>query len=219
MIVENSVSEIIPLANGESSSSEDVDSDLELIREGSAKVKIKQVPRRCNKDDGLSRANVMKKEINLFTGIAYISGGMIGSGIFITPNRILSLTHSFGLTLIVWVVGSIMATLAALCYIELALVVKKSGADYSYIKEAYSFRKKHWSLELLGSVLAYMYFWTSTIIVRASSLAIIALTSARYLIRPFYINCNDLPEKAVVLLALVLLGMLAICLVEHSSIS
>ena len=101
-------SEVDTFANGESDN--DLDSDLELIKEGSARVKMKQVLQRCSKKDEPSGTNEMKKEINLFSGTAYIVGGMIGSGIFITPNRILALTHSFGLTLIVWVVGSIMAT-------------------------------------------------------------------------------------------------------------
>ena len=210
-------SDVDTFANGESSVSDnDLDSDPELIKEGSARVKMKQVLQRCSKEDEPSGTNEMKKEINLFSGTAYIVGGMIGSGIFITPNRILALTHSFGLTLIVWVLGSIMATLAALCYIELALVVRKSGAEFSYIKEAYSFKKKHWSLELLGSILAYMFIWTNTFVIRASSLAIISLTSARYLVRPFYIGCNDLPEKAVVLIALAILGMLASCLTSFT---
>ena len=207
--MEDENSELVTSANGESIASEDdVDSEVELVKEVSTKIMIKQVLQKFRKDDEPSGDNAMKKEINLITGIAYIAGGMIGSGIFITPNGILAHTHSFGLSLIVWVLGSVMATLAALCYIELALVVRKSGAEFSYIKEAYSFRKKHWSLELLGSILAYMFFWTSTLVVRAPSLAIISLTSARYLVRPFYIGCNDLPEKAVILLALALLGML-----------
>ena len=91
--------------------------------------------------------------------------------------------------------------IGGLCYIELGLLVKKCGADYSYIKEAYSFKKKHWIFEILGSPLAFFYLWASILVTRSASIAIICLTSARYLIRPFYIDCNKLLEKSVVFLA------------------
>ena len=150
--------------------------------------------------------NVLKKEINVFTGVAYIVGGIIGSGIFITPSIVLTLTHSFGLSMVVWILGGIIAILGGLCYIELGLLVKKCGAEYSYIKEAYSFKKKHWIFEVLGSLLAFSYLWSSILVIRSASIAVICLTSARYLIRPFYIDCDELPEKSVVLLALAIVG-------------
>ena len=149
---------------------------------------------------------VLKKEINLFTGVAYVAGGIIGSGIFITPSSVLRLTHSFGLSMVIWTLGGVMAILGGLCYIELALLVRKSGAEYNYLKEAYSFRKKHWTLELLGSLLAFAYFWTSVLVIRSSSLAVVCLTSAHYMVRPFYLNNEELPEKAVALLALMIVG-------------
>jgi len=201
--------ELVAVLDGAVSSDSEggIGSDVDLIRRSSGGARVKQALQRwCKSEQSGSEDSEMKKEINLFSGVAYIAGGMIGSGIFITPNRILTLTHSFGLTLIVWVLGAVMAALSALCYIELALVVKKSGAEYNYIKEAYSFKKKHRSLELLGSVMAYMYMWTSTLVLRPSSIAIITLTSARYLVRPFFLGCEELPEKAVTLLALALIG-------------
>ena len=201
--------ELLTITEGGAFSDSEDGSDVDLIKRSSgARAKRALLQRCCESEEepGKER-NGMKKEINLFSGVAYVAGGMIGSGIFITPNRILELTRSFGLTLIVWVIGAVMAMLSALCYLELVLVVKKSGLEYSYIKESYSFKKKHWSHELLGSVLAYMYLWSSTLIVRPSSIAIITLTSARYLVRPFFIDCEELPEKAVVVLALALMGM------------
>ena len=153
-----------------------------------------------------SRGTVLKKDINLFTGVAYVAGGIIGSGIFITPSSVLRLTHSFGLSMVIWTLGGVMAILGGLCYIELALLVRKSGAEYNYLKEAYSFRKKHWTLELLGSLLAFMYFWTSALLIRSSSLAVICLTSAHYMVRPFYLNNEELPNKTVVLLAITILS-------------
>ena len=153
-----------------------------------------------------SEEPALKSEISLLPAVAYIAGGIIGSGIFITPKSVLMLTHSFGVSMIIWVIGGVMAILGGLCYTELSLLIRKSGGEYNYLKEAYSFNKKHWTLEVLSSLLAFTYFWSSTFIVRCSSLAIISLTVGRYMVRPFYIGCDELPEKAAVLLALAVIG-------------
>ena len=150
--------------------------------------------------------NVLKKEINVFTGVAYVVGSIIGSGIFITPRSILTSTHSFGLSMVVWILGGIISIMGGLCYIELGLLVKKSGAEYNYIKEAYSFKEKHWIFVALGSLMSFSYLWASIFVIRSAAIGIICLTSARYLIRPFYIDCDELPEESVVLLALAILG-------------
>ncbi len=162
--------------------------------------------------DGYPKNNVatrpsLKKEINFVTAVAYVIGSIIGSGIFFAPRNVLLYTRSFGLSLVVWLLGGVVVFLAALCYIELALVVRKSGADYSYLKEIYSFKGKHWVLNEIGSLLAFLYCWSSVWITRPSSLAIGCLTSARYLVRPVYIDCEEIPaERAVTLIALSILG-------------
>lgn len=147
----------------------------------------------------------LKKELTLFLGVAYVVGGIIGSGIFITPRTILCRTGSFGLTLIVWVIGGVIAMGGGICYIELSLLIKKSGAEFSFIKEAYSFRRK---MEALGSFLSFLFLWSSMCVIRASSIALITLTCARYLIRPFFIDCESIPESAVKLLSLAIMSML-----------
>ena len=153
-----------------------------------------------------SEDHALKSELNLLSAVAYISGGIIGSGIFITPGSVLLMTHSFGVSMIIWVIGGVIAIFGGLCYTELSLLIRKSGGEYNYLKEAYSFNKKHWTLEVLSSLLAFSYFWSSTFIVRCSSLAIVSLTAGRYMVRPFYIGCDELPENAVVFLALAVLG-------------
>ena len=146
--------------------------------------------------------NTLKKEINLFSAVGYVVGGIIGSGIFITPKTILCLTGSFGLSLVVWVIGGVIAAAGGLCYVELGLLIRKSGGEYSYLKEAYSFRNKYKVFEVLGSLLSFVFVWGSMLIIRPSSVAIIALTCARYLVRPFYIDCETVPIAPVKLLTL-----------------
>ena len=111
-----------------------------------------------------------------------------------------------------------MAMAGGLCYVELGLLIRKSGGEYSFIKEAYSFKKKHKVLELLGSSLSFLFLWCTVFVVRSSSIAIITLTSAEYLIRPFYINCNsNIPNSAVKLISLALIGKCTMtCLMSNN---
>lgn len=154
--------------------------------------------------------NVLKKELTLFSGTMYVVGNIIGSGIFITPRDILSLSGSFGLSLVLWIIGGILAVGGGLCFIELSLLIKKSGGEYCFLKEAYSFKKKYKIFEVFGGLLGFLFIWCSLFVIRASALAIIVLTCAQYLLRPviFFMGCDHTraPESAVKLLSLALLG-------------
>ncbi len=166
--------------------------------------KTSSVEPSSEKDD---QKNVLKKEITLSTGIAYLVGGTIGSGVFVTPRSILLLSHSFGLSMVVWILGGMIAMFAGLCYIELGLLIGKSGVEYNFLKEAYTFKSKHWLLSMLGEVLAFMYLWAMILMVRASSMAVVCLTSARYLVRPFFLE-EDMPEEWVTLTAIAIISEL-----------
>ena len=81
----------------------------------------------------------LKKDISLLSMIAFVIGLTIGSGIFITPTNVLKYSGSFGMALIVWIVGAFIAVAGGLCYCELGLLLKNSGGEYWYLKEAYNF--------------------------------------------------------------------------------
>lgn len=66
----------------------------------------------------------------------------------------------------------------ALCYAELGTMVTKSGGEYSYFIEAY------------GPIVAYLYSWTTVMVLKPSSLAIITLSLAEYASTPFYLGCT-----------------------------
>ena len=144
------------------------------------------------------------------SGIGFVVGALIGSGIFITPSHILDLTGSFGLSMVCWVFGAIVALAGALCYLELGMLVRKSGGEYAILLEAYSFRKKNPWVEMLGSLVSFLFTWTTVFVLRGASASIISLACARYLTRPFFIGC-DVPESVVKLLALAVLSMFACC--------
>lgn len=157
------------------------------------------------KEDSPDAKVTLMKELTVLSGVAFVTGNLIGSGIFITPNKILMNTGSFGMTLVTWVLGAFIALAGALCYVELCVVVRKSGGEYPILLMAYSFKKKNKWVELLGRVIAFLFTWTSVFVIRSVSPSIILLTCARYLSRPFYIDC-EVPREVVTVLALFVLG-------------
>ena len=148
----------------------------------------------------------LKREITPLSGIGFVVGQLIGSGIFITPSNILGYTGSFGLSIVCWIIGAVVALAGALCYFELGLLVRKAGGDYAILLEAYSFRKKNRWVEMLGSLVSFLYTWTNVLLLRGVAVSIITMTCARYLTRPFFIGC-EVPEAAVKLVALAALRM------------
>uniref|UniRef100_A0A3P8VX95 b(0,+)-type amino acid transporter 1 n=1 Tax=Cynoglossus semilaevis TaxID=244447 RepID=A0A3P8VX95_CYNSE len=124
------------------------------------------------------KPTVLQKDVGLVSGICLIVGSMIGSGIFISPKSVLLYSGGVGPCLLIWASCGLVATLGALCYAELGTMITKSGGDYSYIMEAF------------GPVVAYLYSWTTVIVLKPSALAIITLSLAEYAIAPFYPGCT-----------------------------
>uniref|UniRef100_A0A6Q2YLQ3 b(0,+)-type amino acid transporter 1 n=1 Tax=Esox lucius TaxID=8010 RepID=A0A6Q2YLQ3_ESOLU len=138
-------------------------------------------------------------DVGLVSGISLIVGTMIGSGIFISPKAVLLTTGAVGPCLCVWAACGVLATLGALCYAELGTMITKSGGEYSYLMEAF------------GPVVAYLYSWTTVIILKPSSFAIISLSFAEYASTPFYPGCTP-PMVVTKCLATAFIIVLVNCL-------
>ncbi|XP_028733599.1 B(0,+)-type amino acid transporter 1 [Peromyscus leucopus] len=130
----------------------------------------------------------LQKEVGLLSGICIIVGTIIGSGIFISPKSVLANTESVGPCLIIWAACGILATLGALCFAELGTMITKSGGEYPYLMEAF------------GPIPAYLFSWTSLIVMKPSSFAIICLSFSEYVCAAFYSGCKP-PDVVVKLLA------------------
>ncbi|XP_071377694.1 b(0,+)-type amino acid transporter 1 [Centroberyx affinis] len=149
------------------------------------------------------RATVLQKEVGLVSGISLIVGTMIGSGIFISPKAVLLYSGAVGPCLLVWAACGVLATLGALCYAELGTMITKSGGEYPYLMEAF------------GSLLAYLYSWTTVMVLKPSSFAIITLSFAEYASAPFYPGCTP---PVVVTKCLSAAAIMLIVIVNCSSV-
>jgi len=140
----------------------------------------------------------LDKTLGVLGGIGLVVGSIIGSGIFLSPKGVILNTGSVGLSLIVWVLCGLCALFGALCYVELGTAIPKSGAEYSYLFEAFK-------ASPLGAVLAFLYAWTATLIIRPSAVAIIAMIFAEYVSKPFY-DSEEIPIWVIKLVAFGCIG-------------
>ncbi|KAJ1149454.1 hypothetical protein NDU88_002262 [Pleurodeles waltl] len=134
--------------------------------------------------DGQREPLRMKRRIGLFSAVSLVAGSMIGSGIFMTPQRMLAYMGSIGGSLTVWAAGGLVTMLGALCYAELGTTIPESGGNYTYL------------LRNIGPLPAFLYIYLTVFLRRPSSTAAISLSFAHYVVKPFYPGCPS-PEIAV----------------------
>uniref|UniRef100_A0A8C5J935 b(0,+)-type amino acid transporter 1 n=1 Tax=Junco hyemalis TaxID=40217 RepID=A0A8C5J935_JUNHY len=126
----------------------------------------------------------LQKQVGLISGICMIVGTIIGSGIFVSPKSVLANVEAVGPCLTIWAACGVLATLGALCFAELGTMITKSGGEYPYLMEAF------------GPIPAFLFSWTSLLVTKPSSFAIICLSFAEYASAPFYPGCD--PPQAVI---------------------
>lgn len=137
--------------------------------------------------DTSKRPIELERQIGLSNGVAIIVGIIVGSGIFVTPKKVLEEAGSEGASLIVWLVSGVLALLGALSFAELGTSVGESGGDYSYIRLAF------------GPLVAFLYLWITVLIILPCSNAISALTFAKYLLKviDFFLTASSYDADSI----------------------
>lgn len=111
-----------------------------------------------------------------------VSGSMIGSGIFIVSADIARSVGSSGYLLLVWILSSVMTTIVALSYGELAGMMPRAGGQYVYLRESYN--------PLVG----FLFGWTQFSVIQTGSIAAVAVAFAKFVavFLPFFSTENRL---------------------------
>lgn len=97
-----------------------------------------------------------------------VVGGVIGSGIFLTPAAIARQTGSATEVLAAWAIGGAVALIGALCYAELGARRPQAGGGYVYLRESF------------GLVVAFVYGWNLLVVNHSGALAAVATVFVQY---------------------------------------
>ncbi|MCL4540472.1 MAG: amino acid permease [Bacteroidetes bacterium] len=111
----------------------------------------------------------LANRLGLPTAIAVVVGSIIGSGIFLVPQKIALTLGDAGWIIAVWVFGGLLSLAGALTNAEIAGMIPAAGGQYVYFREIYN------------DFIAFLYGWTTFIVYQTGSIAAIAVAFAKYL--------------------------------------
>ncbi|HEY6063775.1 MAG TPA: amino acid permease, partial [Chitinophagaceae bacterium] len=110
----------------------------------------------------------LARKIGLWSATTIVIGSVIGSSIFMKPA---TMAHQLGspvMIIIVWVVAGIISMFGAMAYAELGTMFPETGGQYVYLRYAF------------GDFIAYLYGWSSIMVVNTAAIAAIAFVCASY---------------------------------------
>ena len=108
------------------------------------------------------------RRVGPWSAAMVVIGGVIGSGIFLTPASIARQTGSSEEQLLAWVIGGVIALIGALCYGELGARRPQAGGGYVYLRESF------------GLLIAFLYGWMLLVADHSGSIAAVSLAFVQY---------------------------------------
>jgi APA family basic amino acid/polyamine antiporter len=87
------------------------------------------------------------RSLSLLDSILLLTGGIIGSGIFLTAQDVAANTRTPLLFLAIWIIGMVITMLACFAFAEMGAMFPHAGGQYVYMREAY------------GEFVAFLYGW------------------------------------------------------------
>jgi APA family basic amino acid/polyamine antiporter len=135
----------------------------------------------------------LARRLGSFDATMLVMGGIIGSGIFVTPAEVARHVGTPLLIVGVWILGGIVALAASFVYAELAARRPEVGGQYAYLRDAY------------GPLPAFLYGWALLLVIQSGGMAAVAITFARYFAELVQL---PLPDGAVAVAVLALLTLI-----------
>lgn len=94
-------------------------------------------PSRSIEDDVLPETSTLGRTLTWQSAYILVISRVIGSGIFATPGAILRSVGSPGLSLLLWIVGAIVAVCGLMVSLEFGSMLPRSGGDKVYLEFTY----------------------------------------------------------------------------------
>jgi APA family basic amino acid/polyamine antiporter len=140
----------------------------------------------------------LARRLGLFDATMLVMGGIIGSGIFVTPAEVARHVATPLLIAGVWVLGGIVALFASFVYAELAARRPEVGGQYAYLRDAY------------GPMPAFLYGWALLLVIQSGGMAAVAITFARYFVELVHLPLSDSAVAVAVLALLTLINCMGV---------
>ena len=138
------------------------------------------------------------RRLGLFDATMLVMGGIIGSGIFVTPAEVAQHVAAPVLIVGVWLLGGLVALAASFVYAELAARRPEVGGQYAYLRDAY------------GPMPAFLYGWALLLVIQSGGMAAVAITFARYFGNLVQLPLPDSGVAVAVLALLTLINCLGV---------
>ncbi|MEO8455445.1 MAG: amino acid permease [Sphingomicrobium sp.] len=140
----------------------------------------------------------LARRLGVFDATMLVMGGIIGSGIFVTPAEVARHVDTPLLIVGVWVLGGIVALAASFVYAELAARRPEVGGQYAYLRDAY------------GPMPAFLYGWALLLVIQSGGMAAVAITFARYFANLVPLPVTDSALAVTVLALLTLINCMGV---------
>ncbi|HKF23812.1 MAG TPA: amino acid permease [Candidatus Angelobacter sp.] len=111
----------------------------------------------------------LARKLSLLDSILLLAGGIIGSGIFLTAQKIAVNTRTPLLFLSVWGIGMVITLLACFAFAELGAMFPDAGGQYVFLREAY------------GEFVAFLYGWMIFTVSNGGTIAALAAGFSLYI--------------------------------------
>lgn len=110
----------------------------------------------------------LARKLGTYDATLIVIGGIVGSGIFMTPAVVAQVAHTTPLILIAWCLGGVIALAGGFVFAELAWRRCDVRGMYGYLRDAYH------------PMLAFMSGWTALFVTQTGGMAAAAVTFGTY---------------------------------------
>jgi APA family basic amino acid/polyamine antiporter len=98
-----------------------------------------------------------------------VIGGIVGVGIFFTPQKVAAAVDDGTQVIVAWSLGGLIAVLGALVFARLARAMPENGGTF------------FWIAQKLGPLPAFLYGWANWLVIQAGALGVIGIVFAENL--------------------------------------